>query len=94
MVVVEEGRAAARGFEQIFVAVLAAEDRLDIEAGLFGDIDKLDAERCSGDRRWRPFGRGAGWGFIGLAGVARRFGCLRGLLTEGRPRQPQNIFER
>ena len=34
LVVVKEGGAAAGGFKQVFVAVLAAEDGLDVEAGL------------------------------------------------------------
>jgi hypothetical protein len=38
LVVVEESRAAAGGFKQVFVAVLAAEDGLYVEAGLLGDI--------------------------------------------------------
>ena len=61
LVVVEKGCAAARGFKQIFVAVLAAEDGLDVEAGFFGHVDKLHAERrARHGRRSALWGRPAG----------------------------------
>ena len=59
LVVVEEGRAAAGGFEQILVAMFAAEDGLDVQAGFFRHIDKLHAQRRSGHRREAaPLGAG------------------------------------
>ena len=94
VVVVKEGGAAAGGFEQVFVAVLAAEDGFDVEAGLFGHVDKLDAERRAGDGGEDAFGRGARLGGVGLAGAA--FGFLRGFLgvEPRRARQAEHIFER
>ncbi len=92
LVVVKEGGAAAGGFEKILVAVFAAENHLNVQAGLFGDVDELDAKRRACDRRWRAFRRGSCGGFIRLTGTA--FGRLWGLPAESRSRQRQDVFER
>src|SRR5580692_4280755 len=44
VVVIVEGNAAAGGFEQILVFVLAAEDGFRVQAGFAGDIEKADAQ--------------------------------------------------
>ncbi len=51
VVVVEvvEGYAAAGGFEQEAVLVLAAVDGFGVEAAGFRDVDEAEAERRSGD---------------------------------------------
>ena len=43
VVVIVEGDAAAGGFEQIFILVLAAENRFGVESGFFRDVDEIDA---------------------------------------------------
>ena len=48
MVVVEEGDAAASGFEQIFILVLAAEDGFGVQAGLLSNVDERNAEVSAG----------------------------------------------
>ena len=70
LIVVKECGAAARGFEQVLVAVFAAEDHFHIQPSLFGDVDKLHAERRAGNRRWRALGRRACRRFVRLPGVA------------------------
>ena len=94
VVVVEEGRAAACGFKQIFVAMLAAEDGLDVEAGFFGHVGELHAKRRACDGRRQAFGGRASRGFVDLARVAGGLLRRRCLLPERGPRQMQNIFER
>src|SRR5438105_15114028 len=49
VVVVEKGGAAARGFKQVLVAVLAAENCFRPEASLTCDVDKLHAQRQASD---------------------------------------------
>src|ERR1700731_778726 len=44
VVVVVEGNAATRGFEQILVLVLSAKDCFRIQAGVAGNIQKADAQ--------------------------------------------------
>ena len=44
VVVVVERNSAARGFEQIFVLVLAAKNSFRIEAGFAADVEKADSE--------------------------------------------------
>jgi len=44
VVVIVESDAAAGRFEQIFIFVLAAEKRFDIEASFFRDVDEADSE--------------------------------------------------
>ena len=63
VVVVVEGDAAAGGLEQIFVLVLAAEDRLGVESGFVGDVDEGDAE--------------VGLGFDGAIGSCPKIGSGR-----------------
>ena len=62
MVVVKEGHAAACGFEEVSVLVLATVDRLGVEAGLASHVNEADAERRSGDRvRAHLWARGGAW---------------------------------
>src|SRR5580704_17243245 len=44
VVVIVEGNAAAGGFQQILVLVLAAEDGFRVQARFAGDIEKADAQ--------------------------------------------------
>jgi hypothetical protein len=81
LVVVKEGRATACGFKQVFVAVFATEDGFDVEAGLFGNVRELDTEGRAYDGRRLALGRRAGRRFIGRAGNAGGFLCLRLLLA-------------
>ena len=53
VVVIVEGDAAAGRFEQIFVFVFAAEERFDVEAGFFRDVDEADAEVRPAWRAWQ-----------------------------------------
>jgi len=61
VVVVVEGDAAAGGFEEIFVFVLAAEDGFGVEAGFAGNVEEGDAEIGGGSRDsgllWRCYCR-------------------------------------
>ena len=50
IIVVVERDATARGFEQVFVFVFAAEDGDGVEPGFFGDVNEGGAE--FGRRRW------------------------------------------
>ena len=97
LVVVEEGRAAAGRLQQIFVAVLAAKDRLHVEPGFLGHVHKLDAQRRAGHRRRNSLGRRTCLCLVSLARTAR--GLLRrGSLLAGKPKrrpcQPQHLFQR
>ena len=80
VVVVEESRAAAGGFEQILVAVLAAEDGLDVEAGVAWPRPRTGRPAAFRDGRSGTLGSGAGLGRIGWASAAAgflRFSLLR-----------------
>ena len=55
VVVVVEGDAAAGGFEQVLVLVLAAEDGFGVEAGLLADVDEGDADVAVGPGEGRGF---------------------------------------
>jgi len=90
LVIVEERHAAASGFEQIFVLVLAAVDRLRGQPGGFGDIHKAQAERSAGDGRSEFDGFGLGVKRRPLHAGDRLLlrGRLGGRLSQSRPRQP------
>ena len=92
VVVVVEGDAAAGGFEQVSVLVLASVDGAGVEAGLFRDVDEADAERCSGDGRRQGFGRGASGGVVFGAGILAHGAGLRLLLR--RDGEGEDVFER
>src|ERR1700737_319327 len=51
VVVIVESHAAAGGFQQIFVFVLAAEDGFYVQAGLASNVEKRDAEVVCWSRR-------------------------------------------
>jgi len=57
VIIVVESYSATGGLEQEFIFVFATEDRFCVEAGFFGDVQKVDAEggrrRGSGRRRGR-----------------------------------------
>ena len=58
VVVVVERDSAARGFEQVFVLVFAAEDRFDVKARFASDVHETDPERSA---RLQRFDRRLCW---------------------------------
>src|ERR1035437_4951106 len=97
LVIVEESRAAAGSFQQIFVAVLAAKDGLHVESGLLGNVDELNSQRRPRDWRRRPFGRRPRRCFVSHARIASCRRRLRNLPTaepKRRPHKAQHFFQR
>ena len=88
VVVVVKSYAAAGGFEEVFVFVFTAEDGFGVEAGFFGDVYEVYAERrsCYGWSRGRRT-RGSGR----LASLTGKCGCCVSLRGAG---EGKNIFER
>ncbi len=58
VVVIVEGNAAARGFEQIFILVFAPVDRFGVQSGLTCDVEKAHAQIAAVDRRFVSRGSG------------------------------------
>src|SRR5271165_2432181 len=79
LVEVEKGCAAACGFQQIFIAMFAAEDRLDVQSRFLRHVDKLHAQRRSSHRRSRRLWSRPRRGLISLPRIPTRL--LRRSLT-------------
>ena len=89
VIVVEEGDAAAGGFEEVSVLVLATVDGLCVEARLTCYVDEADAERSAGNGRGRSFGRGPR-----LSVVSRALPQLGGRLGILRDCKGENVVKR
>ena len=80
IVVIVEGDAASRGFEQILVLVFTAKDGFDVQPGGARDIEEADAE----------IGRNCGYGFFRTYFLA----CNNGSVQPARSYRSQDALER